>query len=301
MTFANSILIIIKQSNGIDYNDLFAKIMPNYKNAASANAALSRALKDMVSFGLVKREANKLLVTDKGLSSISIEMKEKLVLKLNEDMKRPMQNMDDIVRLLVVLTQRSAQDADLLKNAKENASFTISDIDLVRKKIREERKSLKRMSELLDSQAKKLRELDFNDSVELAFDETLATKLALYAKDHFSSQGAQNKIVAEIRNEEVLSKIPTHWKKNSGVSIEVESLDLLLQLLLASPFVKATLYLPGLKLILNSGKATCFSSAKTLVLFVGSQIVESKNKGIVVEYNGHSILPARAHERIDKT
>jgi hypothetical protein len=74
--------------------------------------------------------------------------------------------------------------------------------------------------------------------------------------------------VAEIRDEEILSKIPTHWKKNSGVSVEVESLDLLLQLMLANLSVKATLYLPGLKIVIQSKKASCFSSAKTLASFV---------------------------------
>ena len=70
MTFNNNILLIVRQSDGIDYNDLFSKIMPQYKNEASAKSALSRALKDLSSFGLVKRDGRKIFITDKGIASI---------------------------------------------------------------------------------------------------------------------------------------------------------------------------------------------------------------------------------------
>ena len=42
----------------------------------------------MTSFGLIKRWF-KVFITDKGLSSMSVEMKDKLVLKLNQSMKKP--------------------------------------------------------------------------------------------------------------------------------------------------------------------------------------------------------------------
>ena len=56
MTFSNSVLLIIKQNNGIDHNDLFARISSRYKNHSSANSALSRTLKNQISFGLIKNE-----------------------------------------------------------------------------------------------------------------------------------------------------------------------------------------------------------------------------------------------------
>lgn len=263
MTFNNNILLIVRQSNGMDYNDLYSKIMPQYKNAASAKSALSRALKDLVAFGLVKREGSKVFITDKGTASISIEMKEKLVLKLNDDMRKPMQNLGDIVRLLAVLNQRGSQHPDMLKNAKESATFTIHDLQMIRKKIREERKSLKRMSELLDTQAKRLEELDFNDSSEVPFDSALAAKIRGFA-------GAQ-KVVAELRDEELLSKVPDAWKRQSSISVEGDQLSMLLQLMLSSPSLKANLYLPGVKISVFSGKAMCLGSAKTLLAFLGEK------------------------------
>jgi len=211
MTFNNSLLLLIKQNPGIDFKDLLAKIAPRYKTSASAKSALMRALKDMTSFGQIKREGTKIFITDKGLASMSIEMKDKLVLRLNEEMKHPITSVDEIVRLLVVLSQRGAQDKDLLQNAKENASFTINDIEELRKHIRAHRKHLKQMSLLLQSQTEKLKELDFNDSRQFVFDESFAAKISLFC--------AGEKIIVETKDNEVLSKIPEHWKKQVIISV----------------------------------------------------------------------------------
>jgi hypothetical protein len=49
-------------------------------------------------------------------------LSDKLVLKLNQEIKKPLDNLEDIVKFLVILSQRGSQDKDLLNNAKENAS-----------------------------------------------------------------------------------------------------------------------------------------------------------------------------------
>ena len=51
MTTKNAILLIVKQNNGIDYNSLLNKFSSSYSNINSARAALSRSLKDLISFG----------------------------------------------------------------------------------------------------------------------------------------------------------------------------------------------------------------------------------------------------------
>lgn len=256
MTLNNSILLLIKQNPGIDYNDLYAKIASRYKNSASAKSALMRGLKDMTSFGLIKREGTKLLITDKGLSSMSIEMKDKLVLKLNQEMKKPLDKLDDIVKFLVILSQRAVQDKDLLNNAKENASFTINDIIELRKDIKVKRKYLKKMGELLEQQIEKLKELDFNDSSVLTFDESFTEKIIDYC--------GGRKISAEIKDEAVLSKIPTHWIKQGIISVDGENISLVVQLLLSSPSTKAVLYLPSIKVVIMAGKATIFGPHKVV-------------------------------------
>ncbi len=275
MTFNNSLLLLIKQNPGVDFNDLLAKITPRYKNPSSAKSALMRSLKDMTSFGLIKREGSKLLITDKGLASMSIEMKDKLVLRLNEEMKHPLSSIDDIVRLLLILSQRGSQDKDLLNNAKENSSFTISDIEELRKEIRAKRKHLKRMSLLLEQQIEKLKEIDFNDSAILPFNEEVAERIALFSKGQ--------KIVVETKDSDVLSKIPEHWKKvgTDIISVEGENINLLSQLLAGLLSAKAVLYLPGLKVTLMAGKATIVGPYKLVKQF--SEIKLSEPSLVVEE------------------
>ncbi|MFA5125878.1 MAG: hypothetical protein WC462_02660 [archaeon] len=270
MTFNNSVLLVVKQSPGIAYNDLFARVSARYKNPASARSALSRSLKDLVSFGLLKNENSKFFVTDKGFASMNIEMKDKLVLRLNEEMKRPMNNLEQIVRFLVILYQRGIQDKDLLNNAKENASFTIHDVEELRTKIRAQRKYLKKMSELIQQQAEKLRELDFNDSIEFVFDDFFASKVTAFSNS--------KKIIVETKDNDVLSKIPDHWKKQSVISVEGESIPLMIQLLISVPSAKAILYLPGIKVTIMAGKANCFGSYKILKSFSEIKLSEALNQ-----------------------
>ncbi|MBT4870516.1 MAG: hypothetical protein HON47_03000 [Candidatus Diapherotrites archaeon] len=259
MTFNNSILLIIKQNNGIDYNDLFARTSSRYKNRSSANSALSRALKNQISFGLIKNEGNRYFITDKGLASISIEMKEKLVLKLNENMKNPLNNLEEIVQLLIVLSQRSSLDNDLLINAKESASFTISDIEDIRKKITKEKTFLKKMDSLIKKQEEKLKELDFNDSKEVSFDEEFAKKLIALANGQ--------KIVFEIKDKELAEKIPFSNKKVSEIIVEGENIEKIFEILLENKLYEIIIYLPRIKVRISRGKAKVFSSYELLKKF----------------------------------
>jgi len=259
MTFNNSILLIIKQNNGIDNNELFARISSRYKNRSSANSALSRALKNLISFGLIKDEENRYFITDKGLASISIEMKEKLVLKLNENMKNPLNNLEEIVQLLIVLSQRSSLDSDLLVNAKENAAFTISDIENIRKKIIKERGFLKNMDSLIKVQEAKLKELDFNDSKEVDFDKVFTKKVIIFANEQ--------KIVFEVNDKELAQKIQISNKKVSEIIVGGEETKRVLAILLENRLSKITIYLPQLKVRVRGGKAKVFSSYKLLKKF----------------------------------
>jgi len=260
MTFNNSILLIIKQNEGIDYNDLFARIASRYKNQSSANSALSRALKNLISFGQVKNQENNYYITDKGVASISIEMKEKLVLKLNENMKRPLNNLEETVQLLIVLSQRSSLDGDLLVNAKENASFTINDIRNIRKKITKEKAFLKKMDSLIKVQEEKLKELDFNDSFEINFDEKIADKVIAFSKE--------KKIVFELNDKSLIEKIPFPNKNKSEIIVEGEQIKQMLDLLLEYKLFKATIYVPKVKIRLSRGKAKIFASYETLCDFL---------------------------------
>ncbi|MGI6589610.1 MAG: hypothetical protein ACOX1V_03010 [Candidatus Iainarchaeum sp.] len=265
MTLNNSLLILIKQNPGITYNDIHTKFASRYKNPASAKSALMRGLKDMTSFGLIKKDGLKFFITDKGLSSMSVEMKDKLVLKLNQSMKKPIDNLDELVKLLVVLLQRGAEDSDLLRNAKDNSAFTINDLVEVRKEIRSKRKYLKKMGELLDTQIEKLKEIDFNDSLLINFDADFVDKLIKYCNGQ--------KILVETKDESILSKVPSHWIKQNTISVEGSDISLLIQLILASPWAKVVIYVPGVKINLMAGKASIFGSHKTISEFYSNMLV----------------------------
>jgi len=75
---------MIKQTPGIDYNSLLNRVSANYSNVNSARAALSRAIKDLAIFGLVRKQQNRFFATDKAVLLVNSEMKNKLVLKLNQ-------------------------------------------------------------------------------------------------------------------------------------------------------------------------------------------------------------------------
>lgn len=265
MTLNNSLLILIKQNPGINYNDIYTKMALRYKNPASAKSALMRGLKDMISFGLIKKDESKFFITNKGIVSINIEMKDKLVLRLNQVMKKPIDNLEDIVKLLVTLLQRGIQDNDLMRNAKDNASFTINDLVELKKEIKSKRKYLKKMNELLDQQINKLKEVDFNDSFLINFDNDFAEKLIDYCKGQ--------KILIETKDEVMLSKIPSHWIKQGVICVEGDNISLLIQLILSFPWTKAVIYIPGVKINLMAGKANLFGSHKTISEFYSNMLV----------------------------
>jgi len=266
MTFNNSVLLIIKQNSGIDHNELFARIASRYKNHSSANSALSRTLKNLISFGLIKNENHHYFITDKGLASISIEMKEKLVLKLNENLKNPLNNLEEIVQHLIVLTQRSSLDSYLLINAKENASFTITDIQNIRKEITKEKLFLKKMNSLIKVQEEKLKILDFNDSCEVDFDNELVKRVVNFSNGQ--------KIVFELNDGELIEKIPFTNKKQSEIIVEGEQIKQMFDLLLENRLCEVTIYVPKLKIRITRGRAKIFASYSVLKEFFGNELLQ---------------------------
>ncbi|MBU0635694.1 hypothetical protein KKE06_01585 [Candidatus Micrarchaeota archaeon] len=179
MTAKNAILLIIKQAPGIEYNTLLSKITPNYGSVNSARAALSRAIKDMNAIGLVERKENRFFATEKGQVQIHSEMKNKLLLKLNQTIqaKNSFQNIDSIVEQLAVLIERGKADPDLLKAAKNATQFSIEELRKTNEQLKKRSHQLNYFQEILGKQIETLQQLDFKDSVELAFDSNSLEKL----------------------------------------------------------------------------------------------------------------------------
>jgi len=259
MTFNNSILLILKNSKNIEFNELLSRISSRYKNQKSAYSSLSRALKNLESLGKIKKKNNRIFITDKGMASIQIEMKEKLVLKLNDAMKKPIDNIDEIVQLLIVLTERANESNDLLLNARENALFTISELSNLQEQIEEKKDLLDKMASLIGVQEERLRELNFNDEKSFVFDDKFIEKVLKFIKDE--------KIILKTRDEDLLEEIPDLWKKDNLIVVDNEFKEKIFGILIQFPLAEITLYLPNLKIMIERNMAYCFALHNTIKEF----------------------------------
>lgn len=169
MTARNSILLIIKQQPGIEYNVLLNKISGNYGSIESARAALSRSIRYLIALGMVVKKGNNLFATGKATALLSKEMENKLLLKLNELMssKDIAMRFDSVVELLQTLIERSKQDKDLLLAAKGSASFYLPDLDSLQKEIEKRIHSMRYQHGVFLQQMESLKQLDFPDFKQL--------------------------------------------------------------------------------------------------------------------------------------
>ncbi len=231
MTTRNSILLILKQNQGIEFNALLAKISANYGNINSARAAMSRALKDMSAIGLVQKQEKKVFATDKGLALLGNEMKTKLILRLNELVKEDeaAENIDSIVQLLSTLIERSKQDSDLLKAARSNTSFFLADIQKIKERLDTKAKHLDYLGEIMMQQLDSMRQLNFNDSSALAWNHESKKIISGIIEKMPSPE-----IVAECLNADFLEKakqsFPNSKTQEKSVFLNREQIAMLLSL-----------------------------------------------------------------------
>jgi len=203
MTARNSILLILKQNPGIEFNALLAKIASNYGNINSARAALSRAIKDLNARGLVKKKQKKIFPTDKGLALLGNEMKTKLILRLNSLVKHRNsdENIDSIVQLLSTLIERSKADVDLLKAARGNTSFFVSDLEKLKKALSNKANHLNYLTNVLAQQIEVLRKLNFSDNISFSWNQKTKNFVNLAIE-----RTAGTDIIVECLNSDFLEK-----------------------------------------------------------------------------------------------
>lgn len=264
MTFNNSILLMLKQNGSEEFNELLLRVSSRYKNNFSAYASLSRALKNLDSLGLIKKVGSRIFITDKGLASIQIEMREKLVIKLNELMKKPLDNLEDIVQLLIVFAERANESNDLLLNARENALFTIKDISDLQEKIEQRKEFLDKMASLIGIQEERLREMNFNDMQEFVFDENFVKKIISFS--------VNEKLIIETRDEILLKKLPEVFRKENSFFIEDDFKKKVFDILLSSKLSKFTIYTSKMKIFVLNGKSFCFALHKIIKEFKNLKI-----------------------------
>ena len=184
MATRNSILLIVKQHPGIDYNALLNKIAGNYGSIESARAALSRSNRYLTALGLVAKRGNNLFVTGKGEVLLSNEMQNKLLSKLNRIMEKKDStiNFDSAVELMQTLIERSKQDKDLLLAAKGSVDFYVSDLTALEADFEKKIKSMQYQHKVFSQQIETLKELDFPDFRKLAWNKSTKKSLKQLAK-----------------------------------------------------------------------------------------------------------------------
>ncbi|MDO8428079.1 MAG: hypothetical protein Q7S92_02590 [Candidatus Diapherotrites archaeon] len=185
MAAQNSILLIIKQSNGIKYNTLLSKISGNYSNINSARAALSRAIKYFNALGyIVKSADDSFSLTHKGLAKLGTEMRNKLLIRLHDLLsdKNSIENIDAIVEQFSTVIARSTEDIDLLKMAKNSSEFHISDLEKLSKELEKKAAHLTYLNGIIKHHIETLKKMDFRDYWQTELSEAAIAELLTLAE-----------------------------------------------------------------------------------------------------------------------
>jgi hypothetical protein len=260
-------LLIIKQSPGIDYNSLVARIASNYGSVNSARAALSRAVKDMNAIGLIEKKENRFFATEKGQIQIHSEMKSKLVIKLNQTVldKNNVEEIGAIVEQLAVLIERSKADSDLLKAAKGAITFSLSDLRNIQEHVNKRLNQLHYLQEIFQKQIDALQQLDFLDSVSFPFNAATAEKLRLFFQQNESTELLLNS--SNDQQLEELAGLLGEKTKSGTIQIPKNKMDSLFQQLLqknGQNNFETTLRLAGFTVRIQNQKTTITGSFSQL-------------------------------------
>jgi hypothetical protein len=223
MAISDSILLQIGQKQTA-YNDLLTKMLPSYSSVNSAKAALSRALKDLVAFGEIKKEEDFYFLTDKGKQIVESKLKNKILININELLKKSqgheLQYIDDIIKNLQVFIERSKTDQTLLKIGKTGASFYISDLEQVKNAIADKISHFTNMSQVFERQILALQELNFEDIVSINIDDDVFD----YVKK-FCEQYNLSEITVDCDKNDVITN--NLFKDNNMFSQKIESFFIL--------------------------------------------------------------------------
>ncbi len=176
MTLLDSILLQISQKN-TTFNELLTRIIPNYSSTESARAALSRVIKNLMSFEYIKKTEDFYEITEKGRKFVESKLQNKMLSNINSindllqrsQPAKSLQYLDDVVKNLQIFLERSKEDPTLLKIGKTSATFYISDLEQLKEIVE---KRLSNFQNALERQINSLKELNFEDQFVVNLDES---------------------------------------------------------------------------------------------------------------------------------
>lgn len=169
MKINSFVLLQIKQVPGIEQEQLLAYLSDKYKNIQSARAALSRAIRMLLALDLIEKKGKAFYITKKGLLKLKVELKEKIILILNELINQPKayKAIDKIIANLTILIEKGKNDKDLLHSAISQSAFFISDLERISKAFENYLKHQEYLNNVLQKKIEFLKELNFNEIIEL--------------------------------------------------------------------------------------------------------------------------------------
>lgn len=237
MTVMDSILLQINQKK-TNFNELLTRIIPNYSSTESARAALSRVIKNLVSFGYIKKTEDFFEITEKGKKIVESKLQDKMLNNINslndllqKSPARSLQYLDDIVRNLQIFLERSKEDQTLLKMGKTSAAFYISDLEDIKKNIETR---LTNFEQALDRQIQSLKDLNFEDQFVINLDENAFSLIKELSKINNISELIIDCDKTDINSGMLFETHPEFTRKPDNVFVlKLTDLDVLKKLLLS--------------------------------------------------------------------
>jgi hypothetical protein len=169
MVLSDSILLQISQKE-TSYNDLLTKMLASYSSIASAKAALSRVLKNLIAFGEIQKKDGYYFLTKKGKQTIESKLKNKILININNLLEKSiransLEHVDDIVKNIHTFLERGKSDSSLLKIGKTGATFYISDLESLKKELDNSIFHYTHLSSVLSTQINDLQKQNFEDYI----------------------------------------------------------------------------------------------------------------------------------------
>ncbi len=239
MTLSDSILLNIGQHK-TTYNDLLTRILPNYSSKASAKAALSRSLKNLLSFEDVKKEKDYYMLTEKGKLIVESKLKNKILININDLIKNTrekenLENIEEIIKHLQIFLERSKQDSTLLKIGKTGSAFYIRDLELLKQKLEKKTSYFAHLNKVLEKQILIFQEQNFEDVAILNLDSSSINNIIKLANFYNISEILIDCTSSEEKTIKMFEENYVFVKKTSNVFLlNIENIDVFKKILFSN-------------------------------------------------------------------
>ena len=238
MTLLDSILLQINQKK-TTFNELLTRIIPNYSSVESARAALSRVIKNLVSFEYIQKTEDFYEITEKGKKIVESKLQDKMLNNINSindllqksQPAKSLQYLDDIVRNLQIFLERSKEDQTLLKIGKTSANFYVSDLEDIKKNVETR---LINFEQSLDRQIQSLKDLNFEDQFIINLDENAFSLIKELSENNNISELIIDCDKTDINSGMLVETHPEFTKKPDNVFVlKLSDIEILKKLLLS--------------------------------------------------------------------